>query len=204
MTESAPAISREKSSAELLCETIKARFGDAIIEFAATHFPYIAVKPSRIREIARFLRDEHHFESLMCLSGLDTRGLRVSTKPIPADAPKGTKPEAAVEEFAVVYHLASMKTGAKIALRVGLGLENPTVPTVSDIWRVANWHEREAYDMFGIKFEGHPDLKRILCPDDWEGFPLRKDYKMPDHYRNIPHERRPSGAELHAGKNKCQ
>ena len=64
--------------------------------------------------------------------------------------------------------------------------DNPSVPSVADLWPAADWHEREAYDMFGIVFDGHPDLRRILCADDWEGFPLRKDYVFPREYHGIP------------------
>ena len=63
--------------------------------------------------------------------------------------------------------------------------ELPEVPSVSGVWGIANWHEREAYDMFGIRFMGHPNLVRILCPDDWEGYSLRKDYEFPLEYHGI-------------------
>jgi NADH-quinone oxidoreductase subunit C len=64
--------------------------------------------------------------------------------------------------------------------------ENPRVPSVVDVWKAADWHEREAFDMFGIIFDGHPDLRRILCADDWVGYPLRKDYVFPREYHGIP------------------
>ncbi|HOM05330.1 MAG TPA: NADH-quinone oxidoreductase subunit C, partial [Candidatus Kapabacteria bacterium] len=89
------------------------------------------------------------------------------------------------DKFIVVYHLFSLQHKHRIALKVYLDRENPHVPTVERVWRSANWHEREAYDMFGIVFDGHSDLRRILCPYDWEGHPLRKDYKTPDYYKGI-------------------
>ena len=73
----------------------------------------------------------------------------------------------------------------KVVVKAEMGREDPHVPTVEHVWRVANWHERETYDMFGIVFDGHSDFCRILCPDDWEGFPLRKDYKVQEYYRGI-------------------
>lgn len=94
--------------------------------------------------------------------------------------------------FAVVYNLASLPFQRQLTLRVELTMENrdknnlPEVPSVSSVWRTADWHEREAFDLMGIFFSGHPDLRRILLPDDWQGFPLRKDYEDPESYHGIP------------------
>jgi NADH-quinone oxidoreductase subunit C len=101
------------------------------------------------------------FDFLMCLSGVDYK-----------------------EYFEVVYHLYSMEYGYKITLKVKINHQNPEVDSVSFIWKTANWHEREAYDLLGIKFNNHPDLRRILLPSDWsDGYPLRKDYTYkPDKY----------------------
>ncbi|HEY0655214.1 MAG TPA: NADH-quinone oxidoreductase subunit C [Chryseosolibacter sp.] len=85
----------------------------------------------------------------------------------------------------VIYNLYSIPFDQHLALKVVLPREKPEVPSVFSIWKTADWHEREAFDMFGIKFTGHPDLRRILMPADWEGFPLRKDYKQQAYYRNI-------------------
>ena len=100
---------------------------------------------------------------LMCLSGLE----------------KGA-------ELIVVYHLYSMKYDHKCTVQCAVPKEDAHLPTVSDLWPAADWHEREAYDMYGVIFEGHHDHRRILCPDDWEGHPLRKDYKAPESYHDIP------------------
>jgi NADH-quinone oxidoreductase subunit C len=78
--------------------------------------------------------------------------------------------------FEVNYHLLSIDRRARLRLKVKLAGKDPSVHSVTPIWPTANWHEREIFDLFGIQFEGHPDLRRILMPDDWEGFPLRKDY----------------------------
>ena len=78
--------------------------------------------------------------------------------------------------FEVNYQLLSLDRRERIRLQVWLSGKDPVVDSVTSVWPTANWHEREAFDLFGIRFEGHPDLKRILMPDDWEGHPLRKDY----------------------------
>lgn len=80
--------------------------------------------------------------------------------------------------FELNYHLLSMERSLRLRLRVRLPGAEPTLPSVSGVWPTANWHEREGFDLFGIRFNGHPDLRRILMPDDWEGYPLRKDYPV--------------------------
>lgn len=80
--------------------------------------------------------------------------------------------------FELNYHLLSLSRRSSIRLRVRLAGETPVIETVIPVWPTANWHEREIFDLFGIRFEGHPDLRRMLLPDDWEGHPLRKDYPV--------------------------
>lgn len=82
------------------------------------------------------------------------------------------------ERFAVSYHLYSMVYNRKLRVKVFVSEENPVVATSVDIWPVANWLEREIHDMMGIKFDGHPDLRRLLMPDDWQGHPQRRDYPL--------------------------
>ena len=107
-----------------------------------------------------------YFDYLSCLTAID----------------EGTKANA----FSVIYHLYSIPYEQKLSLYVRLPRdEGNTVPTVSSVWKAALWHEREAYDLFGIHFEGHPDLRRILLPEDWEGHPLRKDYQTQARYHGI-------------------
>ena len=114
-----------------------------------------------------------YFDYLSCITGLDNG------------------PEKGSME--VIYHLYSIPFNHHFILRVELqrSVETrliaslPSVPSVTSIWKTADWHEREVYDMFGIKFEGHPDLRRILLPADWEGYPLRKDYKQQEYYHGI-------------------
>jgi len=80
--------------------------------------------------------------------------------------------------FRLAYQLYSLESGARARLRVWAGSENPAVDSVTSIWPTANWHEREVYDLMGVRFRGHPDLARIMMPDDWEGHPLRRDYPL--------------------------
>ena len=80
--------------------------------------------------------------------------------------------------FELNYHLVSIAQRRRLRLKVRAESANPAVETVSNVWPTANWHEREVFDLFGVRFEGHPDLRRILLPEDWEGYPLRKDYPV--------------------------
>jgi NADH-quinone oxidoreductase subunit C len=80
--------------------------------------------------------------------------------------------------FEVNYHLVSLEMQARLRLKVRLPGNEPVVTSVTPVWPTANWHERETFDLFGIRFDGHPDLRRILMPDEWEGYPLRKDYPV--------------------------
>ena len=80
--------------------------------------------------------------------------------------------------FRVAYHLFSLESAARLRLRAWAGAEDPELPSVSSVWATANWHEREVYDMFGVRFAGQPDMTRMLMPLDWEGHPLRRDYPL--------------------------
>lgn len=119
----------------------------------------VVVPPESIVNICSFLCTMQGFDLLADLCGAD-RG--------PEEDPR----------FEVNYHLFSTKHYNRLRLKVLLTEDAPNVPTVSDVWRTANWHERETYDLFGIKFEGHPDLRRILLPSDFDGHALRKDYPL--------------------------
>lgn len=112
--------------------------------------------------VCRFLRDDPDlaFDFLSDVTGVDRLLL-------PERSPR----------FEVVYHLYSLQHKRRLRLKVRVD-EGEPVPTVTGIWVTATWHEREVYDLFGVPFEGHPDLRRILMPDDWEGHPLRKDYPV--------------------------
>ena len=143
---------------------LKNRFTDAIIDVKIDGVlqPYVKVVPLRIHDVAMFLRDdsELQFDYLMCLTGIDY-GKNI---------------------LGVVYHLHSTTKRHKIVLRVDVPAEMAEIPTIADVWPTANWHEREAYDMVGIVFTDHPDLRRMLLPEDYPGHPLRKDFKVPEFY----------------------
>jgi NADH-quinone oxidoreductase subunit C len=147
---------------------LKDKFGESVLSFEEiVAEAFIVVAPESIADVAQYLAENEAlaFDFLMCLSGVDL-------------SVKDTTLE-------IVYHLSSMTHRHKVVLKVIVPKENPHVPTVENIWKTANWHERETYDLYGIVFEGHSDLQRILLPDDWEGYPLRKDYKEPEFYRGM-------------------
>ena len=131
----------------------------------------IVVQTNLIAEISLLLRNHPtcYFDYLSCLSGVDL-GLEKN-------------------QFAVVYHLSSITLGYQIVLKVIIDHPRetpqlPIVPTVSQVWRTADWHEREAYDLVGIYFEGHPDLRRILNMDEMNYHPMRKEYPLEDGSRD--------------------
>lgn len=171
-----------KTSEEVF-SILKEKFQDSIIELK-TDLPIeqiITVNPSKLKEVCLFLRDEKEFEfdSLMCLSGVDEADGEKITNEQGVEFIKGGR-------LSVYYHLFSTSIKHKITLKAYTDRNEPIIASVESVWKTANWHERETYDMFGIKFSEHPELSRILMPYDWEaGFPLRKDYKNPEFYQGI-------------------
>jgi NADH-quinone oxidoreductase subunit C len=134
--------------------------------------PALVIPAGRIAEVCAFLHEHEatYFDFLSCLTALDNG---------PAE---GT--------MEVIYHLYSIPYEHHLVLKLSVprnaeGEPLPEVPTVSGVWRTADWHEREAYDLVGIRFAGHPDLRRILCAADWVGHPLRKDYRQQETYHGI-------------------
>jgi len=118
----------------------------------------LVIAPERAAGVCRFLKTEQKFERLSAVTAVDRH----------PDEPR----------FEVVYHLHSIASGARLRLKCRLGGEKPEIDSVTGVWRAADWYEREVFDMFGITFRNHPNLKRILMPDDWQGYPLRKDYPI--------------------------
>jgi len=153
-------------NAQEIHSRLKARFGDGIGEWTAPEAgdPFIQVQSTYLREVCKFLRDETdlRFDYLRLISTVDW-----------------------TDRLSSVYHLYSYEHHHGVTLRVDLLRAAPRVGSVADVWPAADWHEREAYDMMGIVYEGHPALKRILLPDDWAGYPLRKDYTAPEEYNGV-------------------
>lgn len=168
---------------EEIFEILKKEFGDLILglDKETPTESIISVDPMQIHKVGLFLREneEFKFDSLMVLSGVDdANGSKIKDED-GADVISGGT-------LSVYYHLHSTILKHKITLKVSIPRENPQVESVYNIWRTSDWHEREAFDMFGIIFQNHPDLRRILMPYDWEaGYPLRKDYKNPEFYQGM-------------------
>lgn len=121
---------------------------------------YLRLEPASLPNVCRFLKESPRlrFDFLAAVSGVDWLGRH--------------------PRFEVVYHLRSLSNNFQIGLKVAVPDDTLTVPSVTGVWRSADWLEREVFDLYGIMFAGHPNLKRIMMPDDWEGHPYRKDYPL--------------------------
>ncbi|MCJ8208881.1 NADH-quinone oxidoreductase subunit C [Mucilaginibacter sp. RS28] len=157
---------------EEIKQILIAKFGAELIlgEETTGLQPALLIQPEKIVEVCRELRDNPatHFDFLNLISAVDY----------------------GENKFGVVYHLTSMPYRLQLTLKIvkehTRDLEDlPSFPSLTSVYKTADWHEREAYDLVGVFFEGHPDLRRILLPDDWEGYPLRKDYKAAEYYKGI-------------------
>lgn len=142
---------------QTIAKDLETRFAAQASEFRGR--TRLLVSPEHIVAACRALRDQHGFEMLAALSAVDYW---------PQREPR----------FHVVYQFKAMKAKLRIELRVPLNGDEPALDSVIEVYPVANWHERELWDMFGIKINNHPDLRRILMPEDWAGHPLRKDYPL--------------------------
>jgi len=147
---------------------LKARFGDLISEPSEFHAE-ITVKladAERIAEVCSSAKKELGFDYLVDVSSLDNYG----------EDPRWT----------VVYHLRSLASGAELRIKTDVSEEKSELPTVTGVWRTANWHEREIYDMMGLRFRGHSDLRRILMWEGYPYFPLRKDFPLAGKPSEVP------------------
>ncbi|MUT65068.1 NADH-quinone oxidoreductase subunit C [Paenibacillus sp. NEAU-GSW1] len=159
-----PAPSPKQPELDALAASLRARAGDDALEEAYInemngHMPTIIVKNGSWRNVAELLKGEGElqFNYLRNVSGVDYE-----------------------THLEVVYHLVSLSSGRELAVKVKADRESPEVASAAPVWSTANWNEREIYDLLGISFTGHPDLRRIMMPDDWVGHPLRKDYEPLD------------------------
>jgi len=168
-----------------IISALEGRFGDKIKAKAPESLdPHVVVEPADLVEVCRYLRDDPRlrFEMLVDISGVDF---------LETDAKKAAKAgfDPHVE---VVYHLQSFTHKHRFTVKASLPRWKndtqgrlPEVPSLTGLWNSADWMEREAFDLCGIDFPGHPNLQRILLSEDWEGHPLRKDYEFPLEYHGI-------------------
>ena len=143
-------------------EALKSKFADdglAFSQFRDNH--RVVVPAAKLFELLAFLKNEHHFDMLAELTAVDY-----------------LEYEGAKDRFGVVYVLVCTKTGERLVIKTHVNDPEPLLPSVYALWKSADWLEREVYDMFGIRFSGHPDLRRILTPDEFTAYPLRKDYPL--------------------------
>ena len=171
--------------ADEITAALESKFGDRIRSKKLDAIdPFAVVEAADVPEVVRFLRDDPRlkFDMLNCISGVDY------LEPDPKKAPKaGFEPH-----LEVVYHLSSFTHRHRFVLKIvlprwkdGKPGNLPEVPSVTGLWAAADWHEREVYDLTGVWFTDHPDLRRILLAEDWVGYPLRKDYEFPLEYHGI-------------------
>lgn len=162
---------------------LESKFGKEIISLEEIHGDaYIEVARLKLLEICKFLHQDDAllFDSLVCISGVHYPvGKQRNTQAI------DEKQEEKKDLFEVVYHFFSFSHKHSLTLKIILVAGDLKVPTLTPLWKGADFLERETFDMFGIEFVNHPDLRRILCPDDWEGWPLRKDYVVQEMYKHM-------------------
>lgn len=138
---------------------LSSEFSEDLIEvYQSCGHTYIRVEAGNIIEICKFLKNKHHFIYLTDIIGTD----RYTSD----------------ERFEVIYNMLNLRTQDRIFIKIRVEEEDPKVDTVTSVWKSASWLEREVYDMYGVRFEGHPDHRRIYMPEDFEYFPLRKEFPL--------------------------
>ncbi|WP_338876029.1 NADH-quinone oxidoreductase subunit C [Spirosoma sp. SC4-14] len=155
-----------------IADILTAEFGPDIQYNAQAIQPFLTVPASMVADVCLFLRDDERlfFDLLACITAID-------------NGPKADTME-------VIYNLTSIPYEHNLMMKITVSRKTgakqlPSVPSVAHLWRTADWHEREAFDLVGISFGNHPDLRRILLPTDWVGHPLRTDYREEDQYHGI-------------------
>jgi NADH-quinone oxidoreductase subunit C len=170
--------------AQIVLERLRRKFGDSVLAVSSEHGNETAVvERERLLEIARFLRDdpELQFDMPIDCTAIDWLGRREP-------------------RFDVVYHLYSVRRGHRLCLKIPVSEADPTGPSLTSIWPGLNWWERETWDLYGIRFTGHPNLKRVLLYEEFVGHPLRKDYPVDKRQplvelrtvREVPTQRHPT------------
>ena len=182
-------------------DLVAERLGAAALAFHEDPLePWAELDRAGLVEACTFLRDDPRLamDQLMCLSGLDWdgydedgKGKSVAILGYTEEGVPETSDRVAEGDLGVAYHLYSHSQRHKFTLRVRMPRADAAVPTVSGVWSTAAWHEREAWDLVGIRFTGHPDLRRMLLDDEWTGHPLRKDYEMPAEWSGVPMKGQP-------------
>ena len=145
-------------------DTLLKKFKDKVVQIENSNACIVDV--DSWKDISEFIKNDEKmlFDYLMSISAYDLGDSEI---------------------FGVAYNFYSTKLNQYLEVRIEVN-DSQEIESITHLWRAADWHEREAYDMIGIKFKNHPDMKRILLPEDWEGYPLRKDYKTPEYYNCMP------------------
>jgi NADH-quinone oxidoreductase subunit C len=173
---------------------VQTQFPDAVpVTGTAPGQSFLSVPVPVLVDLCRFLRDDERlfFDLLACITAIDNGPDASPGKALPGNAPPGSvSGTTGAGTMEVFYNLTSIPYEHNLMLRVTVPRQPatgdlPELPSLSHLWRTADWHEREAYDLLGIRFTNHPDLRRILLPTDWIGHPLRTDYTEPDQYHGI-------------------
>ena len=152
-----PQAGEGKNSADVLSQRIADRFPGALQESSDFRGDLsVVITPEAVVEVARYLKEEEGFDYFLYATAVDW----------PARTPR----------FTVVWEVRSLAKKTRVRIKTTAAMPDPHAPSLTSVWPAANWHERETWDLLGIKFDGHPDLRRLLMPQSWEGHPLRKDY----------------------------
>lgn len=165
---------------EKIEERLRTAFGDAIISVIEFNGQIsVEVNRDRIVDVCKYLKEELEFGYLSDLCGADMLNFEDASARkayLAIEHEHRPAPVSNEERFLVVYQLTSFKNKERLRLKVKVDGDDPVCPSVTSVFKAANWHEREAFDMFGINFEGHPDMRRMYMPEEYEYYPLRKDF----------------------------
>lgn len=148
-----------------ICQKLKDRLGAAVVQAQPEgKYPFVKVQAASWTDAASFAKSDLGCEQLHDLTAVDSKDKKTLT---------------------VHVRLFSFRHRHWVNLKADVDRADPKIASLEPLWKAADWHERECYDMYGVRFEGHPNLRRILCPEDWVGWPMRKDYEMPEYYHGI-------------------